>query len=142
MIFLRALNFFFICYNLRYVFLSFEFIKDIHSILFHSICFVPRKRKSLPYIFSKFIPLNADTPSTTTTTTTTTTSFICMSIKIKACCCCMSVLKGQVHGSAHAHLSKCCFSARTCCIVYESNMIMSECCQRSNLHTSLAVTCT
>ena len=38
MIFLRALNFFFICYNLRYVFLSFEFIKDIHSILFHSIC--------------------------------------------------------------------------------------------------------
>ena len=125
MIVLRALNFFFICYNLRYVFLSFEFIKDIHSILFHSICFVPRKRKSLPYIFFKFIPLNADTPSTTTTTTT---SFICMLIKIKACCCCMSVLKGQVHGSAHAHLSKCCFSARTCCIVYvidASNMIIS-----------------
>ena len=24
-------------------------------------------------------------------------------------------LKGQVHGSAHAHLSKCCFSAGTCC---------------------------
>ena len=37
MIFLRALNFFFICYNLGNVFLSFEFIKDIHSILFHSI---------------------------------------------------------------------------------------------------------
>ena len=137
MIVLRALNFFFICYNLRYVFLSFEFIKDIHSILFHSICFVPRKRKSLPYIFFKFIPLNADTPSTTTTTTT---SFICMLIKIKACCCCMSVLKGQVHGSAHADLSKCCFSARTSCIVYESNMIMSECCQRTNLHTPLAFT--
>ena len=34
-------------------------------------------------------------------------------------------LKGQVHGSAHAHLSKCCFSAGTCCIVYASNMIMS-----------------
>ena len=139
MIFLRTLNFFFICYNLRYVFLSFEFIKDIHSILFHSICFVPRKRKSLPQIFFKFTPLNADTPLTTTTTTT---SVICMSIKIKACCCCMSVLKGQVHGSAHADLSKCCFSARTSCIVYESNMIMSECCQRTNLHTSLAVTCT
>ena len=139
MIVLRALNFFFICYNLRYVFLSFEFIKDFHSILFHSICFVPRKRKSLPYIFFKFIPLNADTPSTTTTTTT---SFICMFIKIKACCCCMSVLKGQVHGSAHADLSKCCFSARTSCIVYESNMIMSECCQRTNLHTPLAFTCT
>ena len=126
MIFLRALNFLFICYNLRYVFLSFEFIKDIHSILFHSICFVPRKRKSLPYIFFKFTPLNADTPLTTTTTTTT--SVICMSIKIKACCCCMSVFKGQVHGSAHAHLSKCCFSARTCCIVYvidASNMIIS-----------------
>ena len=137
MIVLRALNFFFICYNLRYVFLSFEFIKDIHSILFHSICFVPRKRKSLPYIFFKFIPLNADTPSTTTTTTT---SFICMLIKIKACCCCISVLKGQVHGSAHADLSKCCFSARTSCIVYESNMIMSECCQRTNLHTPLAFT--
>ena len=134
MIVLRALNFFFICYNLRYVFLSFEFIKDIHS-----ICFLPRKRKSLPYIFSKFIPLNADTPSTRTTTTT---SFICMSIKIKACCCCMSVLKGQVHGSVHAHLSKCYFSARTCRIVYESNMIISECCQRTNLHTPLAVTCT
>ena len=27
-------------------------------------------------------------------------------------------LKGQVHGSAHAHLSKCCFSAGTCCIIY------------------------
>ena len=26
-----------ICYNLRYVFLSFEFIKDIYSILFYSI---------------------------------------------------------------------------------------------------------
>ena len=77
-----------------------------------------------------------------TTTTTTTTSFICMSIKIKACFCCMSVLKGQFHGSANAHLSKCYFSARTCCIVYESNMIMSECCQRTNLHTPLAFTCT
>ena len=29
-------------------------------------------------------------------------------------------LKGQVHGSAHAHLSKCCFSAGKCCIVYAS----------------------
>ena len=34
-------------------------------------------------------------------------------------------LKEQIHGSAHAHSSKCCFSAATCCIVYESNMIMS-----------------
>ena len=33
--------------------------------------------------------------------------------------------KGQVHGSAHAHLSKCCFSARTRWIVYANNMIMS-----------------
>ena len=37
----------------------------------------------------------------------------------------LSVLKGQVHGSAHAHLSKYCISAATCCIVYGSNMIMS-----------------
>ena len=29
-------------------------------------------------------------------------------------------LKGQVHVSAHAHLSKCCFSAGTRCIVYAS----------------------
>ena len=35
------------------------------------------------------------------------------------------LLKGQVHGSAHAHLSNCCFSAGTCCIVYASNMITS-----------------
>ena len=34
-------------------------------------------------------------------------------------------LTGQVHGSAHAHLSKCFFSARTCCIIYASNTIMS-----------------
>ena len=34
-------------------------------------------------------------------------------------------LKGQVHGSLHAHLSKCCFSAWTFWIVYASNMIMS-----------------
>ena len=34
-------------------------------------------------------------------------------------------LKEQVHVSKHAHLSKCCFSAGTCCIVYASNMIMS-----------------
>ena len=34
------------------------------------------------------------------------------------------LFKGQVHGSAHAHLSKCCFSAATCCIVYAGNMIM------------------
>ena len=27
-------------------------------------------------------------------------------------------LKGQVHGSAHAHFSKCCFSAGKCCFVY------------------------
>ena len=32
----------------------------------------------------------------------------------------------SVHGSAHAHLSKCRFCpAGTCCIVYASNMIMS-----------------
>ena len=49
-------------------------------------------------------------------------------------------LKGQVHSSAHAHLSKCCFSAATCCIVYGSDMIMSYWCQRINLHTPLAVT--
>ena len=35
------------------------------------------------------------------------------------------LLKGQVHGWAHAHSSKCCFSAETCCTVYASNMIMS-----------------
>ena len=34
-------------------------------------------------------------------------------------------LKGQVHGSAHAHLSKCYFVAGTRCMVYASNMIMS-----------------
>ena len=34
-------------------------------------------------------------------------------------------LMGQVHGAAHAHLSKCRFSAGTCYIVYSSNMIMS-----------------
>ena len=34
-------------------------------------------------------------------------------------------LKGQVHGSVHTHLSKCCFSAGTCCIVYANNMIVS-----------------
>ena len=28
------------------------------------------------------------------------------------------LLKEQVHGSAHGHLSKCCFSAGTCCMVY------------------------
>ena len=39
---------------------------------------------------------------------------------------CFWILKGQVHGSAHAHLSKCRFSARTCCIIYASNMIMSS----------------
>ena len=39
---------------------------------------------------------------------------------------CLS-LKGQVHGSAHAHISKCYFSAGTCCIVYGSNMTMSYC---------------
>ena len=38
------------------------------------------------------------------------------------------ILKGQVHGSAHAHLSKCRFSARTCCIIFASNMIMSSIC--------------
>ena len=37
----------------------------------------------------------------------------------------VSVLKGQVHGSAHAHLSKCCFSTATGCVVSASNMIMS-----------------
>ena len=37
----------------------------------------------------------------------------------------LSVLKGQVHGSAHAHLSKYCFSAATGCVIYASNMIMS-----------------
>ena len=36
-----------------------------------------------------------------------------------------TAFKGQVHGSAHADFSKCCFSAGTCCIVYASNMIMS-----------------
>ena len=30
-------------------------------------------------------------------------------------------LKGHVHSSSHAHLSKCCFSAGTCCIIYASN---------------------
>ena len=35
------------------------------------------------------------------------------------------LLEGQVHGSAHAHLSKCCFSAGTSCIAYASNIIMS-----------------
>ena len=35
------------------------------------------------------------------------------------------LLKGEARGSAHAHLSKCCFVAGTCCIVYESNTIMS-----------------
>ena len=34
-------------------------------------------------------------------------------------------LKGEVHGSAYAHLSKRCFSFGTCCIVYARNMIMS-----------------
>lgn len=34
-------------------------------------------------------------------------------------------LKGTFHGLAHAHESKCCFPARTCCIVYTSDMIMS-----------------
>ena len=34
-----------------------------------------------------------------------------------------TAFKGQVQ--AHADLSKCCFSAGTCCIVYASNMIMS-----------------
>ena len=34
-------------------------------------------------------------------------------------------LEGQVHGSAHAHLSKRCFSSGTCCIVYARNVIMS-----------------
>ena len=33
--------------------------------------------------------------------------------------------KGQVHGSVHAHLSKCRFPAGTCCLIYASNMIMS-----------------
>ena len=37
----------------------------------------------------------------------------------------MDTLKGQVHSSAHAHISKCCFSAGTCCVFYASNMIMS-----------------
>ena len=37
----------------------------------------------------------------------------------------VSLLKGQVHGSAHAHLSVCCFSAATCCVVCASNMMMS-----------------
>ena len=46
----------------------------------------------------------------------------------------VKILKGQVHGSAHAHLQK-------GCIVYASN-IMLYCCQRTNLHTPLAVTCT
>ena len=53
----------------------------------------------------------------------------------------VKILKAQVHGSAHAHLQKGCFSAGTCCIVYASN-IMLYCCQRTNLHTPLAVTCT
>ena len=35
------------------------------------------------------------------------------------------LFRGQVHGSAYAHLSKCCFSTGTCWIVYASNMIMS-----------------
>ena len=39
--------------------------------------------------------------------------------------CISGTLKGQVHGSAHAHLSKCCFVVGTRCIVYASNMIMS-----------------
>ena len=34
-------------------------------------------------------------------------------------------LKGQVHRSAHPRQSKCYFSSGACCIVYESNMIMS-----------------
>ena len=33
-------------------------------------------------------------------------------------------LRGQVHGSARAHLSKCCFSAGKCCIVHASNLSM------------------
>ena len=33
---------------------------------------------------------------------------------------CVLLLKGKFHGSAHAHLSTCCFSAWTCCIVYAS----------------------
>ena len=36
-----------------------------------------------------------------------------------------AVKLGHFHGLAHAHLSKCCFPAGTCCIVYASNMIMS-----------------
>ena len=36
-----------------------------------------------------------------------------------------TILKGQVHGSVHGHLSKCSFPAATCCIVYACNMIMS-----------------
>ena len=38
----------------------------------------------------------------------------------------LSVLKGQVHDSVDAHVSKCCFSAVTCCVIYASNMIMSK----------------
>ena len=34
-------------------------------------------------------------------------------------------LKGQVHGPAHALLTKSCFSVGTCSIIYASNMIMS-----------------
>ena len=40
-------------------------------------------------------------------------------------CCGGGKFKGQVHGSAHARLSKCIFSARTCRIVYANNMIKS-----------------
>ena len=36
-----------------------------------------------------------------------------------------NVLKGQVHGSAYAYLSKCCYSAGTSYIVIASNMILS-----------------
>ena len=36
------------------------------------------------------------------------------------------ILKGQVHGSAHARLLKSRFSARTCCIIFASNMIISS----------------
>ena len=34
------------------------------------------------------------------------------------------LVKGHVHGSGHAHLSKCCFSAGACCVVYARNMII------------------
>ena len=31
--------------------------------------------------------------------------------------------KGQVHCTAHAHLSKCCFATGTCCIVFASHHV-------------------